>query len=177
MTDSQVILLEIFLVGGVGLLLVVAGVFIRIFEKKKSRKCSASVVGHVIDYKYHGNGGVFPVVSYEVDGNSYTVIRKFRGVITKTKITPTKFHQNSGAYISCKDYLVVPMSAITNFRKMAEELWPIGSDMVVYYNPDSPKCAYAEKLPSAMSFVSIMFIGMGIFTILLSFFIAFLMTL
>lgn len=69
------------------------------------------------------------------------------------------------------------MSAITNFRKMAEELWPIGSDMVVYYNPDSPKCAYAEKLPSAMSFVSIMFIGMGIFTILLSFFIAFLMTL
>lgn len=34
MTDSQVILLEIFLVGGVGLLLVVAGVFIRIFEKR-----------------------------------------------------------------------------------------------------------------------------------------------
>jgi len=72
---------------------------------------------------------------------------------------------------------VVPRSAITNFRKMAEELWPIGSEMVVYYNPAAPKCAYAEKLPSAMAFVSIMFIGMGIFTILLSFFVAFLITL
>ena len=177
MSNGQVILLEIFLVGGVGLLLVVAGVFIRIFERKKSRKCSASVVGQVIDYKYNGDGGVFPVVSYKVDGNSYTVIRHFRGVITKTKITPTKFQQDSGAYISRKDYLVVPRSAITSFRKMAEELWPIGSDMVVYYNPDSPKCAYAEKLPSAMSFVSIMFIGFGVFSLFFSFFIAFLMTL
>ena len=177
MSDGQVILLEISLVGGGGLLLTIAGILIRIFEKKKSGKCGASVVGHVIDYKYNGNGGIFPVVSYEVDGNSYTIIRRFRGIITKTKITPTKFHQDSGAYVNRNDYLVVPMSAITNFRKMAEELWPIGSEMVVYYNPDSPKCAYAEKLPSAMSFVSIMFIGMGIFTILLSFFGAFLITL
>ena len=177
MSNGQVILLEISLVGGVGFLLAIAGIFIRIFEKKKSSKCSASVVGHVIDYKYNGTGGVFPVVSYEVDGNTYTVIRRFRGIITKTKITPTQFHQDSGAYVNRNDYLVVPMSAITNFRKMAEELWPIGSEMVVYYNSDSPKCAYAEKLPSAMSLVSIMFIGMGIFTILLSFFVAFLITL
>lgn len=38
MSNGQVILLEIFLVGGVGLLLVVAGVFIRIFEKKEISK-------------------------------------------------------------------------------------------------------------------------------------------
>lgn len=177
MSDGQIILLEISLVGGVGFLLAIAGIFIRIFEKKKSRKCSESVVGQVIDYKYNGDGGVFPVVSYEVDGNTYTVIRRFRGVITKTIITPTHFHQDSGAYVNRNDYLVVPRSAITSFRKMAEELWPIGSDMVVYYNPDSPKCAYAEKLPSAMSFVSIMFIGFGVFTLFFSFFIAFLMTL
>ena len=177
MSDGQVILLEISLVGGVGLLLILAGIFIRIFEKKKSGKCSASVVGHVVDYKYNGNGRVFPVVSYVIQGNSYTVIRRFRGIITKTKITPTKFYQDRGAYVNSNDYLVVPMSAITNFRKMAEELWPIGSEMVVYYNSDSPKCAYAEKLPSAMPLVSIMFIGMGIFTILLSFFVAFLITL
>ncbi len=49
--------------------------------------------------------------------------------------------------------------------------------MVVYYNPDSPNWDYAEKLPSTMSFVSIVFIGLGVFPFFLSFFNAFLMTL
>lgn len=34
MSDGQIILLEISLVGGVGFLLAIAGIFIRIFEKR-----------------------------------------------------------------------------------------------------------------------------------------------
>ena len=47
------------------------------------------------------------MIEYEVEGQMYTVARKFRGIITKTRISPGKLYEDSGAYVTEKDYLYI----------------------------------------------------------------------
>ncbi|MGN0659694.1 MAG: hypothetical protein ACI4LA_08805 [Emergencia sp.] len=51
--------------------------------------------------------------------------------MTTKKVSPGHLCSDSVAFVSDRDYLHVPMSAVTDLRKMAEELWPIGSEMAV----------------------------------------------
>ncbi|MFR5584702.1 MAG: hypothetical protein ACLTLQ_13640 [[Clostridium] scindens] len=56
--------------------------------KNKIRHCTKMTAGRVIRHRYHGDGRVNPMIEYEVEGQMYTVARKFRGIITKTRISP-----------------------------------------------------------------------------------------
>ncbi len=163
--DNIIFLLWITL-GSIGLALIIAGLAIDIAQKSKVKKCTGSVTGHVIRHSFPGEGRMFPVVEYQAGGKTYTVKRKFRGIVTKKKIAPGKIHEDKGAFVSEEDVLHVPMSAVTNLRAMAEELWPVGSEMLVYYNPAKPKQAYAEKLPEHRPVEVTVFVATGLGIIL-----------
>lgn len=85
-----------------------------------------------------------PIVEYVVDGNRYTAKKKFRGILTK-RISGLSVHVASGVYEDEKGWLHIKTGAIANLRELAEQLWPIGSKMTVYYNPDHPKRCYVDR--------------------------------
>lgn len=165
MTNEQIALLEFCLVGGTGLLLLLLGVILNVLQKRKIRRCSRRTTGHVAEYHFHGEGRVCPAVEFCAAGQTFRILRRFRGYVTTKKVSPGHLCSDSGAFVSDRDYLHVPMSAVTDLRKMAEELWPIGSEMAVYYDPEDPKRAFAEKLPektSSSAGIALIWAGIGV---------------
>lgn len=144
------------------LMISAVGIVIHVVQKKKQKKMTGRTVGHVIRYSYRGEGRLAPVVEYTVEGKTYEVRRKFRGYITKTVHAPVPIVRDSGAYVNSKDYLVIKMGNITNTKSIAEELWPVGKEMEVFYNPDKPEKAYAEKFPKLPSLETVVFFWTGI---------------
>ena len=97
-------------------------------------------------------------------------------VLIITQISGVPVPVKSEVYEDEKGWLHVKTGSIANLRQLAEQLWPINSKMTVYYNPNNPKKCYVDR-PISKSFTSMMFIIMGIVTILLSVLVFFLMQL
>ena len=140
--------------------LLIAGIAIIAHQRNKVKRCIAVTTGWVIDYKY-GNGCVLPVLGYQVNGRDYKITRKFRGIISTTKITPTNPYVDSGAYVSDKDVLHLKAGMVTNYRAMAERLWPRGTAMPVYYDPENPSRAFAQRIPDYTPVMAIILLAVG----------------
>ena len=175
MTELQVAWLELMAVGGTGVLLAVLGVTINILAKRQNRLCTEQTDGIVKQYGFTGNGRMYPIVEYFVNGSYYKTKKKYRGIKTM-KISGIPIPVKSKVYEDEKGWLYVKLGAVANLHKIAEQLWPIGSRMIVYYNPNNPQKCYVDR-PVSKSFESMMFIVMGIVTMLLSVLLFFLMQL
>mgnify|MGYP001013722226 CR=1 FL=1 len=167
MSEMQIAWLELILVGGLGAVLSLSGIIINVVNQRQSRLCTKQTEGVVVSYRFPGNGRMYPIVEYNVDGTCYKTRRKFRGVMLK-RISGLPVHVEQKAYEDEKGYLHVKLGPIANLRQLAEQLWPIGSKMAVYYNPNAPQKCYVDR-PIHGSFVSTMFIIMGLITVLLGF--------
>lgn len=175
MNNEQIALLELYTVGGIGAMIFVAGLLFSVLQWRKRRRCTKAATGHIIRYSFPGQGRIVPVVSYCVDGQEYVTTRKFKGIITTRVNSPSRLYIDNGAYVSDRDYLHVPMRAVTNLKEMAEKLWPIGQEMKVFYNPGKPRQAYAERLPRRLPLVSLIFAASGTGVMILSVIMYFLM--
>ena len=175
MSELQIALLELLIVGGLGVILVLSGVILHIVEKRQSKLCTKQTEGIVVQYGFSGNGRMYPIVEYFVNGTSYKTRKKFRGVKTE-RISGSLIQVSSEAYEDEKGWLHVKLGPIANLRQIAEQLWAIDSKMAVYYNPDNPQKCYVDR-PISGSFTTFMFILMGIITIILSVFVFFLIQL
>lgn len=166
MSDLQIAWLELATVGGVGFLLTLFGIVINGVIKKQNELCTEKTNGMVIKYGFPGEGRMYPVLEYFVDGKGYQTKKKFRGIKRKrVSGLPTQIQPN--AYEDEKGWLHVKIGFVVNLRHLAEELWPIGSRMTVYYNPNDPKKCYVDR-PISGCVASIMFILMGMVTMILS---------
>ena len=163
------------MVGGVGVLFIFPGVMITLVTRKQTKQCTKKIEGTVVQYQFPGGGSMNPIVEYVVDGNRYTAKKKFRGILTK-RISGLSVHVASGVYEDEKGWLHIKIGPLANLRQLAEQLWPIGSKMTVYYNPDNPEKCYVER-PFSGGFTSTMFIVMGLVTISLSVLVFFLIQL
>lgn len=168
MEDSQLVLLLIIIMSGMGVVLILLGFCFLFSQRKKVKCCKSAVTGRITRHCFLGGGRMYPVVTYQVAEHTYTVARKFRGYITKSGMGARNIYKDKGAYVTKKDYLLIPMGAVTNLKAMAQELWPIGSEMTVYFNPLHPKQAYAEKMPKGVSVETIVFLSTGIAFLLFS---------
>lgn len=134
MTQQQIALLELALVGGLGAILFIAGILIRVFTDRKNSRCTSKTVGKVYQYSFMGDGRMTPVVEYEVGGAKYTCKKRFAGI---KKVHSTRLDEPK-AWEDEKGYLHVRTGIMSNMRQLAQALWPVGSEMEVYYNPDDP---------------------------------------
>lgn len=166
MTIHEIALLELFLVGGIGVLLVISALLISFITEKRNRSCTEVTSGTVIKYRYLGDGNISPVVSYRAMGSVYTKRKKFNSIRT-VGIKGFPLHIEEDAYEDEKGNLHVKTGPVANMKKLAETLWPMGSSMKVYYNPDNPKVAYVDR-PLKNRFVITAFLLTGLFIILLS---------
>ena len=109
---------------------------------------------------------MYQIVEYYVDGVCYKGKKKFRSFIT-TQISGLPITVKEKDYEDEKGCLHVKIGAVANLYELAQQLWHIGSKMVVYYNPNNPKKCYVDR-PISKSLMSMMFMIIGIFIILLS---------
>ena len=137
MTTSQISLLALISVGGIGILLIGMSTLMKAAARRKAKACTAMIMGTVIDHRFMGEGRMYPVLEYTVDGTRYHVRKQFRGVKTKSlsglpvarKARRTKTPR-AGA---------VQTGPIARLDTLAEQLWPLGSQMTVHYNPTQPR--------------------------------------
>ena len=161
--------------GGFGLLFVAAGLLIALVQHRRQKRMTARVTGRVCRYSYRGEGNIAPVMSYEVDGKTYEVRRKFRGIVEKSVTSPIPTIRDSGAYVTDKDVLVLHTGNINNYKAMLEALWPIGQPAVIFYNPEKPKQARAEKLLHLPGVLTVVYFWVGIGIMLLGVLLSFLL--
>jgi hypothetical protein len=134
MTQQQIALLELALVGGLGAILFITGILIKVLTDRKNSRCTSKTVGKVIRHSFMGDGRMTPVVEYEVGGAKYTCKKRFAGI---KKVHNTRLDEPE-AWEDEKGYLHVRTGIITNMRQLAQTLWPVGAEMEVYYDPDDP---------------------------------------
>ena len=166
MAEIQIAWLELILVGGLGSILALLGIMITIIAKKQSKQCTKQTEGVVVQYRFSGEGRMNPIVEYFVDGTCYKASKKFRGIMTK-QVSGLPVPVESKAYEDEKGYLHVKIGPIANLRQLSEQLWPVGSKMTVYYNPNNPKKCYVDR-PVYGSATSVIFIITGLVTVILS---------
>ena len=138
MTQQPIALLELALVGGLGAILFIAGILIKMFADRKNRRCTSETVGKVIRHSYIGDGRIAPVVEYEAGGERYTYRKRFNGII---KVHSTRFDEPD-VWEDEKGYLHVRTGVLSNMRQLAQTLWPVGTEIEVYYDPNDPGNSY-----------------------------------
>ena len=136
------------------------------YHCKKTESVVYKRADGIKQYGFPGNGRMYPIVEYFVNGTCYKAKKKFRGIKT-TQLSGCLLPVKSEVYEDEKGWLHVKTGAIVNLRQLAEQLWPINSKMTVYYNPNNPKKCYVDR-PMSNSFASMMFVIMGTVTILSS---------
>ena len=80
MTELQIAYLELAIVGGLGALLVIAGIVARALAKRANDSCTARTTGTVLKHRFAGEGRLYPVVQYEVNGKNHQVRKRYNGV-------------------------------------------------------------------------------------------------
>lgn len=68
MTELQIAYLELAIVGGLGALLVIAGIVTRALAKRANDSCTARTTGTVVKHRLAGERRLYPIVRYEVSG-------------------------------------------------------------------------------------------------------------
>ncbi len=144
--------------GGIGIIFLMSSMFIANAYKKKIKRCSEKVLGKVINYSFLSEG-FSPIIEYYVDGKVYKKKKRFRGVVTIRK--PHVLNREKSAYVSENDWLHISTGTITNYREIAENLYPLNSELPVFYNPLKPKEAFIERILQKPSICAIVFAGTG----------------
>ena len=80
MTELQIAYLELAIVGGLGALLVIAGIVARALAKRANDSCTARTTGTVLKHRFTGEGRLYPVVQYEASGKNHQVRKRYNGV-------------------------------------------------------------------------------------------------
>ncbi len=150
-----------------GIAFLAIGVIARRREDGKVARCTACTMGTVTRHmlkRLDDDLMPVPIVSYEVAGMDYEVAREFRGLSTGRNGFRTLANSNDEAFVSDSDWLHIRTGRHTDYNAISQRLWPLGSPMPVYYNPQDPSESFAQKVPSKPSLVGTVFtlVGAGI---------------
>lgn len=118
----------------------------------QEKKCSNKVKGIVKKYTLSSRGGQnsgihLPIVYYTVNSKEYKVVGpeyKVYKVITKS----TPLSENSMEYKEENQVLTINRtsnSLVSVYKNPIEKLYPINSEIDVYYNPENPKLSYVLR--------------------------------
>lgn len=155
MTTSQISLLALISVGGIGCLLIAVSALMKAATRRKAKGCTAMTMGTVVDHRFMGEGRMYPVLEYTVDGTQCRATKQFRGIKTK-RMSGLPICTQATAYEDAKGWLHVQTGPIARLDTLAEQLWPLGSQMTVHYNPSNPGKSYVER-PIVGNFATLMF--------------------
>jgi hypothetical protein len=138
-----------FLLGFTVVLLLISKFFYKYMIMEK--KCTAKTMGVVKGYTWYcvNHVAFLPRVEYEVNGKTYRVTGPtYKGYFTKTISTPLGENKRRSFYEDEKQILhitVTTNSMVSIIRNPMRELYPIGTEIPVYYCEKNPKLAYVLR--------------------------------
>lgn len=161
MVAMQMAYLELALMSGYGLVMILAGVLVFVITKKRNASCTSKTEGRVIGHKFL-RVGMNPVVLFRVDGQSLKTIRRFNAVYTKKYYRLPSSPWEPELQEDTRGNLHIRTGSLGRMKALAEELWPIGSSMTVFYNPKNPKVNFVDR-PTSNKFFSVILLSLGAF--------------
>jgi len=173
MTEMQNAWLVLATLSGLGLIMIFTGIMIRYFTEKRNKSCSEKTIGKVVKYSFPGDGRMYPVVEFFANGSCYKTRKKFNG-IKSFHVSGIPIPVKADAWEDEKGWLHVKTGPIADLAQLAEKLWPMGSEMDVYYNPENPKKNYVDR-PLNNNFICFLFVIIGLFTAAIGVLVFFLM--
>jgi len=118
----------------------------------QEKRCTAKTKGRIKKYTLASRGGEdsgvhLPIVFYNVNGKEYKVVGpEYRAYKIITKTSPTS--KNKMEYQENGQILTIKRennSLITIRRNPIESLYPIDSEIDVFYDPSNPKLSYVLR--------------------------------
>jgi len=155
--------------------------FLAYKKRDMKKKCISTTNGKVVGYsKVTYNHIKLPVVEYTVDGKNYNVIGpKFKGVVIKSFAMPFyKGNDDIDSNITTIEQLPEVLqinlkdNALNNIENPLIKLYPVGSEVTIFYNPSNPKMSYVQRYIdigwayNLILFLGIVFLILGICIIL-----------
>ena len=151
-TDMMVKTVLFLVFGSVGVCFLTVALCVWLSVRSKCERCSRVVPGKVVRYSAasYGECGVhLPVVEYEIDG---TVYRKTgpKYSFTSVSISSPFIKENTREYSTDIYAQNFKVKTRTNsfagvIRNPMNELFPLGSEIEVHYDPRKPKRAYVLR--------------------------------
>lgn len=142
----------IFLALGALILFVIAFKFFYKYLLQESR-CTKETSGEVISYTrtskgFEDSGIHLPIVSYTVNGQHYKVVGpEYKAYKTYSHRSPIAANTIKTSYEK-NQVLYIDRSLNSHFgliKNPLEEIYPIGSQVKVFYAADKPQLAYVER--------------------------------
>ncbi len=147
--------------------------------KNKAKRCSCKIKGTVIGpslYSYNDTIRI-PLVEYRVNGRRYRVVGpKFKSVVTTNVQTPfnnpkTQYKSNLTSADNLPEHLEIH-SRTNSFARVYNsplmELFPVGTQVDVYYNPRKPKESFVIRYFPPPTFLRILLYSLTFFILVLN---------
>lgn len=144
------------------------------------RRCTSHALGRVVRWSAVRYAGFhIPLVEYEAGGRTYKVAGpKFTSAIATAVSTP--FEDPKVRYetnLTTREDLPTRLRVREHRNSLASagvsplaELYPIGSEADVYYNPLRPKEAFVQRFEGVSRFLLVLFAVFGVLTTALALF-------
>lgn len=153
MSEIQIIKIVFGIILSLGTITLILLAF-KLFYKylMQEKKCTNKVKGIIRKYTLSTRGGEnsgihLPIVYYNVNGKEYKVIGpEYKAYKVITKSTPLS--KNSMEYKDENQVLTINRtsnSLVGIYKNPIEKLYPINSEIDVYYNPENPKLSYVLR--------------------------------
>lgn len=164
MSNSFIAMLELGIISGLGIIFVGVALFIKVTSNNKILRCTELTEGIIIKHRFPGDSRVIPVVEYIVNDKVYHTEKKYNGY----KKVRYPLPMQSDFWEDEKGYLCVKIGLAANIRKIANDMWPIGSTVKVFYSPNNPKNNYVDR-PIHNELVRTIFLISGIVLMVLGY--------
>lgn len=138
----------------------------------QEKRCTSMTAGTVKKYSFAQHGGAvwLPIVYYKVDGREYhTMGPEFKNYIIYTKPTINGMGKNVSWHVDEKGQFVLERTQspfVSAYRNPLAQVFPLGMQINVYYDPNKPRLAYVLKYCNKKSLFWLIFLlGVGIFIV------------
>ncbi len=133
-----------------------------VMEKKCTDKTKGIIKKYTLASRGGENSGVhLPIVFYNVNGQDYKVVGpEYKSYITINKNVP--FSKNEMNYNINDQVLKINRTSnsfVTIYKNPIQELYPINSEIDVYYDPKNPKLSYVLRYCNKKWMFWLMFIS------------------
>lgn len=170
-------------VGGFAIALWIVFYFLGLKKINKGNRCTSHTIGKIIRYSNVSYGGFhIPLVEYYVNGMQYKVVGpRFRH---SSVITVSNPFNNVNSHFECNlttrdklpEVLKVKIwknsfASITN--SPLKNLYPIDSEVDVYYNPRKPKEAFVQRYEGYSKLLISVYLVLALLCTLLMFYFLF----
>lgn len=118
----------------------------------QEKRCTSKVKGTIKKYTLASRGGEnsgihLPIVYYNVDGKEYKVVGpEYKAYITISKNSP--IGKNQMEYKENNQVLKINRTSnsfVGIYKNPIEELYPVNSEIDVYFDPNNPKLSYVLR--------------------------------